>query len=57
MTATPAKTQRRDKITAVSMTQDMWASLEALRRREGERSVSAVVRNLIEEGFERRAAF
>ena len=57
MTATPAKTQRRDKITAISMTQDMWASLEALRRREGERSVSAVVRNLIEEGFERRAAF
>ena len=56
MTATPTPILRRDKIVATAMTPEMYHSLEALRRREGERSVSAVVRKLIDEGFDRRSA-
>ena len=56
MTATPAKPQRKEKVTtSIQMPAEMHDALKRLRRREGERSVSDIVRILIEEGFERRA--
>ena len=44
-----------DKTVGVPVTQEMKQQLEVLRRKEGERSVGAIVRTLIEEGFERRS--
>lgn len=56
MTATPSTSQCAESVTtSLQMPVEMKAALERLRRREGERSVSGIIRTLIEEGFERRA--
>ncbi len=56
MTAATIQMQRKErKNIGLEVPVEMFNSLEALRRREGERSISALVRRLIDEGFERRS--
>lgn len=55
-TATLQTKAPKDRNLGIAVSTEMANQLEALRRQEGERSISAVIRKMIAEGFEARAA-
>lgn len=55
-TATLQTKAPKDRSLGIAVSNEMADQLEALRRQEGERSISSVIRKLITEGFEARAA-
>lgn len=55
-TATLSTEAIKDKNLSFAVSTEMANQLEILRRQEGERSISSVIRKMIAEGFEARAA-